>query len=271
MGEDTRTAEVDGGAIARLRKGKLWTQEDLACAADVGIDTVKRAEGKPGYRMRLGNIKAIADAFGVEPVVILGNNEDARPAYTWDRILAGAEEVAKQAFSESGFCADALLTFPAASSIFASLVLVRLPLEKAMRLPVYTAIFKDKDVPGPFPGFELAETKCFNVLVPKALFEGGYKNLVVVEDTIISGGAMDKLRELLESHLKGSVKFACCICHDSLAFENRTGPEILGLPELERRKKFPMPWGIDSYRYEEVFCTERQRSTEKTSVTITGS
>jgi transcriptional regulator with XRE-family HTH domain len=269
MEEDRRYAKVDGKIITQLRKAKGWSQPTLATRAGVHSDTIKRGEAEPEYRMQVRSIGAIAAALGIEPVKILVNNEPdhsvlgSMEGYTWDQIMAGAAEVGKEAFSEGGtFHADAVLAFPGASSIFAGLVLVTLQSPgNFLRVPVYTAIFKDKEVTGPFSGFQVAPTKCFNILVPEALLQDRTQRVVVIEDTIISGGAMDALREffLQQGFGEDNIRFASCICHDSLAFGNRTAPEIIGLPHLEERRNFPMPWRIDSYRYEEVFCPDTTR------------
>jgi len=269
MEEDKRLSLVDGGTITRLRKERGLTQGDLAAKVGVNESTIQRAEKDPEYRMQVRTIKAIADVLGVAQVRILksaerdGSSSISRQPYSWKRIMDGAAEVAKEAFGENGFCADAVLTFGGASGVFAHLVLVALrEPQRFMRIPVYTAILVDKGKNPICPEhFKVVETRCFDLLVPKALFESGHRNIVVIEDTIISGGAMDTLRDLLEHGFNteddaGHVKFGCCICHNSLGFGNRTAPQILGIRELETREKFPMPWEIDSYRYEEAFCPE---------------
>lgn len=269
MEESKRTSPVNGEEITNLRKTRGWTQATLAAKAGLSESTVQRLESDPEYRMHVRSIQALADVLEVPAIQILrseapdGSSSTLPQGYSWKRIMDGAAEVAREAFGASDFCADAILAFGGASSIFAGLVLVALQdPRRFMRIPVYTAILADKETEPPCPEqFEVVGTRCFNLFVPKALFESGHRDILTVENTIISGGAMDELRVLLEQRFENEegakhVKFACCICHNSLGFGNRMAPEILGIPELETREKVPMPWNINSYRYEEAFCPE---------------
>jgi orotate phosphoribosyltransferase len=260
---------ADGVMIRRLGEKWNWRKPEQFCAGikeatgqRISEPTIKRA--LRGDRMKEEIRQKIADSFKVPLCVVTVPRDSKTASYAFEDIMAGARQAARKAFKQPP--ADVVLTFPGASSIFAGCVLVTLrDPQRFLRIPVYTAIFKELDERGPFNGFRVATTTRFKVLVPEALFNGRHNRVVVIDDTTISGGTMDELRKLLESHFgKGNVKFASCICHRSLAFGNRTRPEIIGLPRLEKEEKFPMPWGIDSYRNEEGFPEKSARKARTT-------
>jgi transcriptional regulator with XRE-family HTH domain len=93
----------NGREIRRLRKGKGWTAQVLADKADVGLDTVKKAER--GERKQVGSLLKIASALGVTfrtilldpdqvPVVAVDTSK-IRVFSTWaevDRFIASAKK-----------------------------------------------------------------------------------------------------------------------------------------------------------------------------------
>ncbi|SRR5216684_2248782 len=185
---------------------------------------------------------------------------DAPKQYTWDDLIHGAKNVAEKIFRDNKFHADAVLTFSGPSSIFAGLVLATLSREAFMRIPVYTAIFVDKNARGSFPTFDTVPTPLFKILVPRALTTDRTRRIAVIDDTIISGVTMDKLREFFKAHYNpANVKFACCVCYEGRMLPHLTPPEIIGLFPPEPRKKFRMPWSepfcLDSFCFEDCFLT----------------
>lgn len=267
---------ADGVMIRRLGEKRNWRKPEQFCA---GIkDATRQAISEPTIKRALKSDpmkeyirQEIADAFKVPLWVVTIPRNQKNTHYDWEDIMAGARHVAKEvAFKRPPV--DAVLTFPGASSVFAGLVLVTLRDPKRfLQIPVYTAIFKKLNDHHRFGGFRVAATRRFKVLVPEVLFESGHKRIVVIDDTAISGGTMDELRRLLEKSFGvGKVRYACCICHRSLTFGNRVRPEIIGLPRPEREEKFPMPWGIDSYRNEEGFSLDSIPEESARKVRTTG-
>lgn len=56
-------------SLAELRRRKVWTQADLAKAADVAPSTVHLIErGKGEYRPRFKVIRELSKALGVDPL-----------------------------------------------------------------------------------------------------------------------------------------------------------------------------------------------------------
>jgi transcriptional regulator with XRE-family HTH domain len=255
---DERFASTDGKAIRQLRKKHAWTQGDLADKAGVHLDTIKRAE--QGTDRQPGTIQKIAKALEVEPVAIL---KEYRPdpvgakTYTWDDLVAGAKKVAEEISKDDTLRSAAVLTFPGPSSIFCGLVLAALPLKTFIRMPVYTAIFVDANTPTSEREayFHVIELRLFKILVPRELTADRKKKVLVIDDTILTGGSMERLREFFDEICDPSnVKFACCICHDSRSFLTEIPPEIIALRPLEQRRTFPLPWG-DSFCFEDGFST----------------
>ena len=54
--------------------------------------------------------------------------------------------------------------------------------------------------------------------------------------------------ELRDDH---KVRFACCICFHARSLINWQFPDFIGLPDLEQRLRFKMPWG-DAYCFEDA-------------------
>ena len=194
----------------------------------------------------------------------LPESAKAAKAYSWDDMLAGAKYVSEQIYKDGELLIDAVLTFPGASSIFCGLVLTMLPLKVFMRIPVYTGIFVDSKIPTSkqMQYFHEIKAKSFKVLIPKDLTENE-KRIIVIDDSIISGGVMEIMRKSLAKRCgPDNVIFACCICYEGRTLLTVTPPEIVGLQPLEGRIRFPMPWGRESYSFEEAFVPDTS-STKK--------
>jgi hypoxanthine phosphoribosyltransferase len=210
--------------------------------------------------MQLRVLSAIACALGRKPwEICLGSSADFlspnEDSYSWDDIKRGAEEVAKRIYINEELQVDAVLTFPGASSIFCGYVMRLLPLEVFMRLPLYTAIFVDAhtSVSERSTYYWPVHCKLFTILLPRELIEDPLKRIVVIDDCILTGGAMDKLVEFFtERHNRDNVQFACCICFVGRSLANSQLPEIIGLPDLDNQIKIGLPWG-DSYCFEDAF------------------
>jgi hypothetical protein len=90
--------------------------------------------------------------------------------------------------------------------------------------------------------------------VPRELTEDRAKRIVVIDDTIITGGTMERLRRFFaRDYDPDNVIFACCICYEGRTLPSEKPPEIIGLLALEQRRRFPMPWGRDSFCFEDAF------------------
>lgn len=251
---------ADGVMIRRLGEKQGWGKpEDFwngikqATGRKLSESTIKRAlRNEP---LKADHLKLFADAFDVPEWVVRIPRTPSGRRYAWEDILAGARQVAR----EIGFKPpplDAVLTFPGASSLFASLVLAsRGNPRRFLRIPVYMVSFKRLDEPGPFEGFSDASTKRFKILVPSALFTGRHKRVIVIDDVILSGVTMETLRgQLLGPYFQeGNLKFACCICAQNVA-AYREKPEIIGLKEagIAKDSDFLLPWG-KPYANEDAF------------------
>jgi transcriptional regulator with XRE-family HTH domain len=259
---DERFIRANGEAIERFRRSKTWSRRTLATTAKVNVYTIKRAER--GNDMRPETITSIANALEVTPAQIshgfIEGPDDVR-IYTWKDFMEGAETVRSEIFNNDKFLFDAVLTFPGPSSIFCGLVLALLPLRVLIRIPVYTGIFVDAEtaISARKKNFHAitvrpARAREFKLLVPQELIYGKAKRIIVIDDAVITGGTMKRLREVFAKICE--VKFACCVCYDGRDLPSDQPPEIIGLKPLEPRKKFPMPWGRDSFCFEDAFVGE---------------
>ena len=254
MREDKRFMQVDGKAVEALRIKRGLSIPELAEAAGLSADTIERIE-RLGGRRRPQTLRKITVALGVQLAQImtgLSLGTSLAHGYTWEDLIEGAQTVANKIFTNDNLAFDAVLTFPGPSSIFCGLVLAKLPLKVFMRIPVYTAIFLDAKTQISSERkhcFLLLKTGSFTILVPRELLEDEKKRIVVVDDTILTGGVMESLRKYFGSR---NVQFACCICDDVYQLPNKKPPEIIGL-DVESRHRFPMPWGRDSFCFEDAF------------------
>ena len=75
--DDARVEQTIGERIRRLRNGVLMTQDDLAAAAGVSTDLIRKLEQGQRHTASIGNLYRIARALGVDITELLG---PARPA-----------------------------------------------------------------------------------------------------------------------------------------------------------------------------------------------
>jgi hypothetical protein len=174
--------------------------------------------------------------------------------YTWDEVIGGARLVAKKAFVEWG--ADLVLSFSGPSSLFTGLVVTMLPLGDIVRTKTYMGIFVKGEIEKPPVGFEKADAGEFTVLVPQVLLRTPSKKIVVIDDTITSGGTMEALRRFFKkkNYNLQNVKFACCVCYEGVrVMPGVKMPEIVGVSPNAKLLGFRMPWEIQSFTFEEAF------------------
>lgn len=258
--KDKRFGLPNGEVITRLRLARGWSQEKLSEKAKISEDSVKRAENC--VRMRGQTIGAIANAFGVQPDVIQELEDWEKPGsdsvknYTWEDVLIAAQKVAEQIFKNDQFGADAVLTYSGASLVFPGLVLSALPYDVFVRIPVYTAIFWDKNTPGKLVGYDKISTTLFELLIPQALTKHRSKRIAVIDESVVTGVTMKELRAFFkEKHYSArNVRFACCVAYDTRkAPPYEPLPEVIGLPLLDRGQSFQMPWGTTTYSFGDGF------------------
>jgi hypothetical protein len=175
-------------------------------------------------------------------------------AYTWDEVIAGAEHVGKEIFSDL-FRADAILTFSGPSSVFAGIVLAQAVGKPSVRVPVYTAFCDAKNQLRQHLGsFYPVPTDLFTILLPKALAEPANgkptKNLAIIDDTIITGEAMRALREYFSRDRRYKVRVACCICYEARLLKSQVPPEVYKFKATSPH--FLLPWGLESYSFEDA-------------------
>ena len=256
---DRRVSFVDGTKLLLRRHAKGWTQKQLADNAGVDLRQVGQAERH--NRLMARNVPLIAKVLDFRPEEIQLQSLSLIPeqsngaAYSWEDFEKGAREVSKQAFGKFG--ATAVLTFPGTSLIFLGLVLAPLPDEHAIRTRVYTSIMCRGKVRHRLPGFKPAFADQFTIFVPETLLHERSTRIVVVDDYITSGGAMEALRRFFKQNFDiHNVRFACCVCYDGL--KARTDPEakvpdFVGIEPYADRRVFKLPWGKDSITFEETF------------------
>jgi hypothetical protein len=172
-------------------------------------------------------------------------------AFTWSELLEEAKYIRNEIFS-AGFHADAILTFPGPSSIFAGLVMTAdgNAQKELLRVPIYIAQLTDVDAPVP-SGFLEVRTHPENakrqlkILVPSALTDDDpdrKKSIVVIDDAIITGETMAALRKyFIEYDEAEKIRFACCICYRALTLPHERAPEFNRIKSDD--PEFIMPWG----------------------------
>jgi len=254
MGENCDFA--DGVIIRRLCEKKGWKKRQFeaeikkATGQRVSEPTIKRIlKSEP---VTADIIEKIAKTLRVPQWVLTISRDPKSTFYSFEDMMAGARQAAKE-LALKWPPADAVLTFPGASSIFAGLVLRTLALRKFLRIPVYTAIFKELDDHGPFEEFEVVPTTRYKLLVPRALFKSRHERVIVIDDVILSGIAMEGLRKKCEEYFdKKNVIFACCICDRHVTYRER--PKVIGLRRrgLAKDSDFLLPWG-KPYANEDAF------------------
>lgn len=67
--------DIDGQALARIRKQKLITQAELAEKSGVTVSTLSRLEGGL-QQARISTVRKLADALGVDPSEIMSAEEE---------------------------------------------------------------------------------------------------------------------------------------------------------------------------------------------------
>jgi adenine/guanine phosphoribosyltransferase-like PRPP-binding protein len=251
----------DPQELVRLREQANLGQKELPRVSESSVQRVERGEGvtwivadkiHKALREATQTIKTFDDLF-----VCDRKKADDGPRYAWKEIVPAAARVATRIFEE--FHPDAVLTFPAASSLFAGLVFAKAAaasLRDAFRTPVYTALLLNKAGPE-IEGYHSILTepenpeRRFKILLPKALFS--YRKIAVIDDTIISGVTMRALRKEFRkpdyAHIV--VTFACCVWHSGLRITERVPPEIRGIEQPVATEKFQMPWG-DAFSFEDL-------------------
>jgi len=256
---DRRVASVDGDKLLVGRQSKGLTQEEVAEKAGIDLRQVKQAEGH--NRLMVRNVPLLSKVLGFEPEDILIRNDSVIPvqsnggSYSWEDFKRGAEEVSRLAFGEFG--ATAVLTFPGTSLIFLGLLLATLSDKDALRAKIYTSIMCNGKVRERFAGFKPVFADQFTIFVPETLIRDRSNKIIVVDDYITSGGAMEALRRFFKKNFDlENVRFACCVCYDGL--QARTDPaakmpDFVGIQPYADRRVFGLPWGKDSITFEDTF------------------
>src|SRR5579864_3805316 len=286
--EDKRFERPNADAIIELRKKRRWTIDQAKKEADrigviISIATLRRVENKKCEPRRMDTItgltklyrveakditlRSAADDAGIQSLPATADSSDGKRIgeYTWDHLLQGAAKVANEIFKDEKPLFDAVLTFPGPSSIFCGLVLTRVLHRVFMPIPVYTAIFLNAKTLVPrkrLQYFHVVPVGIYKVLVPRELIDRKAKKIVVIDDTILTGNIMRELRKFFAKHHDPqNVRFACCICDDGRLLPGKERPEILTY--IENRPRFPMPWGRDSFCFEDPFLPSDSHQKER--------
>jgi adenine/guanine phosphoribosyltransferase-like PRPP-binding protein len=168
-------------------------------------------------------------------------------------VTIGADHVARAIFNDS-FRADAILTFPGPSSIFAGLVLSSALGVAAVRTPVYTAVCAPSDSDLDKAGFRSIPTaSTYTVYLPELLTKSSTTHqiqLAIVDDVISTGEAMAALRKHFASRSGYLIRFACCICYEGCFQLPHVPPEVFKFKEMS--PKVRMPWGLNSASFEDA-------------------
>jgi hypothetical protein len=179
---------------------------------------------------------------------------NSSPHYTWENAEAAAMYVAGRLFGEGNLNPHAILTFAGASSLFAGLVLAKLPsVRDCLRIPVYNAVLVTKDSPerrGYRRWLTLPQLKSkqFAIDVPIALTEVRPRKkhkIAIIDDTIISGVTMETLREKFRKlkYPDLNIQFACFVCWRPRTEIPEKPPEIYVTEFISNARSFELPWG----------------------------
>ncbi len=90
-----KSVEVNGLKVAALRNAKLWAQPDLASAADVVVNTIKRIEPRESIGVHVATVRAIAAALDADPLEILADIDSSFAQSTIDAAIDALEASGK--------------------------------------------------------------------------------------------------------------------------------------------------------------------------------
>src|SRR5579884_513436 len=200
-----RSLLPNGDEIRRLYKEKGWSMPNLAEKTGLNLHTIKRMvanQPKDSQSMAL-----VAGALGVQVPQICRDYPPelgVKNRYSWDDLKTAAENVRNQIFDGERFLFDAVLTFPGPSSIFCGLVMAFLPLRLMVQIPVYTAVLINPAASTSHfsEHFAVIPTQWFKLLIPRGLTSDPEKKILVIDDAIVSGGTMKKLRKVFKAQYR---------------------------------------------------------------------
>ncbi len=173
--------------------------------------------------------------------------------YDWDQVSKGAARIGRKL---RYFGADAVLTFPGPSQIFASLTIAKaLSNEEFLRTPIHTAVFGNKRARANAPalsGFIEVTTDEYTIFLPSALVQGDKnrkRRIAILDDAIITGLSMRTLKRFLIDRYRyqpESIWTACCVCFKDAVYR----PDVSAY--VAQEKEFHLPWG-NSFSFESCF------------------
>lgn len=263
--DDEKHVEVLKDKILKACAAKGWTRTDFSEKTGIDIRTVRNIYTRGLMMPR--HVPKVAKALEMDANDFLKSSDSTSAPeysmneYSWKNFEVAADDVAFKAFRE--FKADAVLTFPGTSLIFTGLVLSRISFSNAVRANVQIALMKPGKAPSLPVGYEAVAADSYTIFVPTSLTSDTTRKIVVIDDYITSGGAMESLRKLfLKKRFPAeNVKFACCICYEGLAVRpdpNAKMPDFIGVKKLAKEVSFTLPWGRKSETFEEALKQKTQ-------------
>ncbi|MDE2188084.1 MAG: helix-turn-helix transcriptional regulator [Betaproteobacteria bacterium] len=121
----TTSAAILGAVLARLRKEKNLTQDELGKAAGVGATTWSRIE-QGSSQLSTEQLRAAAKALGVSSAFVLGKAEELEEEFKAKGIVVGDVPPKDWAGASSGGMLDALRPYLGAVGIIAGPLLIPL-------------------------------------------------------------------------------------------------------------------------------------------------
>src|SRR5579859_281666 len=173
----------------------------------LSLATISRLER--GHRVTEATAVALHEKLApdrpFEAIFEVASQHDKPLVFTWEQVSRAATRVGNKVFKE--FRPDILITFAGPPSLFTSLVMTKsLTLEQFLRTTIFTTMPRDKRRPPTRfdrKGFDIVDSHRFFLRVPKAIAQvrgRATKRVTIIDDTVATGSAMDRLKEYLTEH-----------------------------------------------------------------------
>jgi transcriptional regulator with XRE-family HTH domain len=84
--------KIDSTLVKKLRTAENWSQEQLSEKSGLSLRTIQRLEN--GGNASIESVRALADAFGIDPAELILNGETETPQTPQDAVITGLREFA---------------------------------------------------------------------------------------------------------------------------------------------------------------------------------
>jgi len=82
--------KIDSTLVKKLRTAENWSQEQLSEKSGLSLRTIQRLEN--GGNASIESVRALADAFGIDPAELMLNGETETPQTPQDAVITGLRE-----------------------------------------------------------------------------------------------------------------------------------------------------------------------------------